>query len=60
VLRELYEALERLDASQTRGRGRPAADPVIDLRDVVRGGSRPAATRPVRPAADWVLDDPRW
>lgn len=58
MLRELYEALERLDASQSRARGAARPDLVVDLRDPLGGPGGLAA--PTRPGADWVRDDPRW
>lgn len=60
MLRELYEALERLDASQAGARYRPAADRIIDLRDAVPDGAYRRITPPAEPGGDWVIDDPRW
>lgn len=69
MLRELYEALELLDASQTRARvsgtarvrGRTGSGRVVDLRDPLAGLGRTGNdARPGRPGADWVRDDPRW
>jgi hypothetical protein len=58
VLRELYEALERLDASQRSAASR--SRPVIDLRDTVVGADTLRHSVRTRIGADWDLTDRRW
>jgi hypothetical protein len=55
ALRELYEALEMLDARQT-GAARPE---VIDLREPSGPTSLSTSVR-YDVGADWVLEQPRW
>ena len=63
VLRELYEALARLDESQrTGGISGRLAPRVVDLRDspqiIAAGTLRHSVRTSIGP--DWDLDDHRW